>query len=173
LAASAIRHPADPLDLVLSVDQRVEALALVAALADPPRLTKVDATGQLANDEQVESGDQLRLEARRVDQLRPGLGGPEVGEDPELGAQPQQTPLGAQIRGKLVPLRPPHGGQQQCVRLACEPERRLRQRIPGLVVGLSSDRRLFDLDVELARGPQGLEQLDGLGRDLRTDPIAR
>src|SRR5207247_135890 len=57
----------DALDLSLAVDFRVDApAASVGQGLDPARRAEIDPAGQLAHDHQIETGDEVALEARRV-----------------------------------------------------------------------------------------------------------
>ena len=95
----------DPLDLVGVVDLRVDAALLaVAEVADLLRLAEIDAAGQLADDEDVEALDQLALQRRGVGERRVDDRRPQIGEELEVLAQPEQPRLGAHVVGNARPI---------------------------------------------------------------------
>ena len=59
----------------------------VGCRAPPTRLTKIDVTGQFSNNQDVQSGHQLGLEAGGINQLRVANGRAEVGKQSEVLAQ--------------------------------------------------------------------------------------
>ena len=65
-------EPDDPPDLRLRVRQRVERRSLPGRPGRLAALAEVDAAGELADDEQVDAVEELRLERRRGDERRDG-----------------------------------------------------------------------------------------------------
>ncbi len=76
LARRVERHPRDPLDLHDRIAHRVERRAPV--FREPARLAEVQPAGQLAHDEQVGAGSELRLERPRFRGAGPDLRRPQV-----------------------------------------------------------------------------------------------
>src|SRR5206468_13106805 len=71
----------DALDLSLAVDSRVDApAASVGQGLDPARRAEIDPAGQLAHDHQIETGDEVALEARRVGKRIEHHRRPQIGE---------------------------------------------------------------------------------------------
>ena len=62
--------------------------------AEAARLAEVEVAGELAQDHEVEAGDDFGLERRGVRQLGEQERGPEVGEQVEVLAQAQQAAPG-------------------------------------------------------------------------------
>ena len=97
----------DALDLVGVVDLGIDcALLAVAEIGDGFRLAEIDPAGQLAHDHDVEAFDQFALEAGSI---RPApdstTAGPQIGEQPEVLAQPQQPGFRPHLIGHAVPFR--------------------------------------------------------------------
>src|SRR5262249_37149640 len=106
----------DALDLGLAIDFGVDAPAApVGQGLDPARRAEIDPAGQLAYDHQLETGDELTLEARRVGECVEYHGRTQIGEQIHLLAQPQDAALGTQLERQLVPFRPTHGAEQHGV----------------------------------------------------------
>src|SRR4029078_4646474 len=64
LARRVERNPRDAPDLALAVAHGVEAFPLAGSLANALGLAEIDVAGQLAHDQDVEPGDDLRLHRR-------------------------------------------------------------------------------------------------------------
>ena len=92
-------------DLALGVALGVDADPLVALGEDAARLAEVDAGGELADDEDVEAGDDVALERGEVGERVEALGGAEVGVEVHLLAQAQEAALGLEREVELVVLR--------------------------------------------------------------------
>ena len=96
-------------------------------IAPPPaRLAEVDVAGELAHDQEVEAGDDLRLERRRGGELRIEQRRPQVGEQRQRLADAQQALLGTQLARQRVVLRTADRAQQDRVGRLRERERRRR-----------------------------------------------
>src|SRR5690606_758394 len=76
------------------VNLRIDAAAdTIAKILNAARLPEVNAACQFAHDHDVEPADQLRLQARGIDQRIEADGRAEVGEQLEIFAKAQQAPL--------------------------------------------------------------------------------
>ena len=133
----------DALDLVGVVDLGVDgALLAVAEIGDGFRLAEIDAAGEFAQDDDIEALDHLALEARGIRKRRIDDRRPDIGEQAEVLAQPQQPRFRPRVVGHLVPFRPADGAEDHGVagvrlghglvgdRRPCA--RRSRSRRPGL-----------------------------------------
>ena len=106
----------DALDLERVVDLRVDAALLaVAEIDDLLRLAEIDAAGELAHDQDVEAFDHLLLQRRGGGERRIADRRPQIGEQLQVLAQPQQAGLGTDLVGHLVPFRPADGAEQHRV----------------------------------------------------------
>ena len=86
----------DALDLVGLVDLRVDAALLaVAKIGDGLGFAEIDATRQLTDDQDVEALDQFTFQARSLGQRRIADRRPQVGEQVQFLAQPQDGDFGA------------------------------------------------------------------------------
>ena len=115
----------DARDLAFAVAHRVEAFvarprALRAAAA---RLAEIDVAGQLADDHEVEPGDDFGLQRRRRGELRIQQRGAQVREQPERLADAEDALLGPQRARQRVVLRAADGAQQHRVGRLRERER--------------------------------------------------
>ena len=163
-AGRAERDPRDPLDLLARVDAGVRGAVGGARL-----LAEVDPAGQLAHDQQVGALDHLALQRAGVVQRRQRAHRPQVGEQAEALAQPEQALLGpglgrvgacptwARRRPPAAPRRRP-GRRRASHRSARCRGRRSRRRRTGA--------RLVEV------GADGVEHLDRGGDDLGADPVA-
>ncbi len=95
----------DAVDLMRRVNLRIYP-ALLAALErhDLLRLAEIDATGELAHDEDVEAFDELALQGACIRECRIADRGTQVGEQVEILAQAQKARFGAMLIGDVVPL---------------------------------------------------------------------
>jgi hypothetical protein len=96
---------ADAADFRLAVDHGVEADALAVFLAHAARLAEVDVAGQLADDQDVQAGNDLRLQCRGIGQFRVENGRAQVGEQVQILADAEQAALRAFFTRQAVPLR--------------------------------------------------------------------
>ena len=106
-------------------------------------LAEVDVAGQLADDQDVQAGNQLGLEAGGVHQLFVANGGAEVGEQAQVLAQAQNGLLGAQRAVQLVVLPVAHGAEQHGVGFFGELQRGFGQRVAVGLVGGTADQGGF------------------------------
>ena len=94
-----MRHAAD---FRLAVQHRVKALPLaVIQRADAARLAEIDVAGQLAQDHDIQAGNQLRLQAGCIGQLGIYQRRAQVGEQPQTLADAQQPLFGRSGRGNV------------------------------------------------------------------------
>ena len=150
----------------------VEAFVLAVGVgATAARLTEVDVAGQLAKDEDVEPGNDLRLERGGRRQRFIGQGRTQVGEQAQVLADAEDAALGPQLAWQVVVLRPAHGTHENGIGGA---GRLLRGFGIGAAFGI--DRRA----AQQAERPtqvfafmfQQFQHLDRLGDDLGADAVA-
>ena len=163
----------DPLDLVGVVDLGVDgALLAVAEVADLLGLAEIDAAGELADDQDVEPVDQLALERRGVGERRIADRRPEIGEELQILAEPQEPGLGAHVVGHLVPFRPAHRAEEHRVGGERLLHGRVGDRLAVSVIGRAADEVLLVFE---AVRPVLVEPGDHplhLGHHLRPDAVA-
>src|SRR5581483_6450546 len=160
----------DALDLGLAVAHGVEALAPARGeRADAARLAEIDVARQLAQDQDVETRDDLGPERRGFGQLGIDDRRPQVREQPELLAQAQQRLLGTLRALERVPARAADRSEQDRVGRFRERERRFGQRVAARFVARPADGRFLEVEPQTEL-PQDLQRL---GDDLRPDAVAR
>ncbi|MPN05572.1 hypothetical protein SDC9_152823 [bioreactor metagenome] len=131
------------------------------------RLAEVDVAGQLADDEDIQTRDQLGLEAGCTDQLLVADRRAEVGKQAQALAQAEDGLLGAQRAVELVVLPVAHGAEQDRVGFLGQLEGGLGQRVAVRVVGGAADEGRFHLQIQV----QGVEHLHCFCDDFRADAI--
>ena len=117
-------------DLGLRVEERVERLASRGPLMGLTTLTEVDATGQLADDEHVHALDEVGPKGRRRRERGLGDDRAQVREEPERLAEREEPLLGADGRGRVVPLRSTDRPQEDRIRLAADGQVLVADRRP-------------------------------------------
>ena len=86
-----------------------------AASAERDALAEIDPARQLANHEDVDAFELLRLQRRGGRELRHGRHGAEIREQAERLADREQALLGAVLHGNVGPLRTADGAEQDAV----------------------------------------------------------
>ena len=158
--------------LLIGVAHGIEAFAHPALeLADAARPAEVDVAGQLAHDQDIEPGHHLGSERGGIRELGENRRGPQVGEQIELLAEPEDRVLGAFFARQRVVTRTPDRAEQDGIGLCRELQRRFGQRITRGVVGRAADGRLLDLERKAPPLQRG-EHLDRFGNDFRADAVA-
>ena len=159
-------------DLGLRVRQRVAGGTCSRLPCRLLALPEVDAAGQLADDQQVDAGEELRPERRRRDE--PGMDGdrPQVRVQPQLAAQREQALLRADGRRRVVPLRPADRAEQDRVVLAGPGDVLGSDRDAVRVDRVAAGRDVAPVDLEAERRPGGVEHAPPRGDDLRPDPVS-
>ncbi len=113
LAGQLKGQSGDAFDLRFAVDVGIETFPLtVFPGANTPGFPKIDASGQLPDDQDVQASDQLCFQAGSRRQLRKENGRPQVGKQIEISTYRQQAALGPVPRGQAIPLGATHGAQQ-------------------------------------------------------------
>ena len=164
----------DAADLALAVRQRVvrHALTVLQYLA-LARLSEVDTAGQLAHDQDIQPGNDFRLERRGIGQLRIEQRRAQIAEQPQLGADLQQAALGTNGRIDGVPLRSADGAQQDGVSGTSTLQGLIGQRHAVLVDSRTTELVVAQLEAQLKLVIGQLQHLDRLGHDFRANTIAR
>src|SRR5690606_21335951 len=115
LARDLEGEPDDAADLVLVVDEGVEAEALAVADVAALGLAEVDAARELTDEEQVDVLRALGLERRGVLEAGDHLHGADVREEAEVLAHAEQTLLRANGGAGVVPLGASDGAEEDRV----------------------------------------------------------
>ncbi len=102
----------------------------------------------------------------RVEQCRT-----QVTEQPQLGANLQQTALGTNGRIDLVPLRASHRAKQNGIGSTCTRKGFVGQRHAIFVDRCATQLVIAQLEVQLELVIGQLQNFDRLGHDLRADTI--
>ena len=150
------RDMRDAFDLGARVAHGVEGFvaaleSAVGRLAAPARLAEIDVAGQLANDQQIEAGDQLGLQARRMRQLGIADRRTQVGEQPELLAQARIACSGRRARSSWSYFQSPTAPNSTASAAWASCKRRFGQRMAVRFVGRAADRRGLDLQRQVER----------------------
>ena len=99
-------------------------------------LAEVNVAGQFTDDENIQAGNQLGLEAGGAHQLLVANGRAEVGKQAEVFAQAQNGLLGAELALELVVLPVAYGAEQHSVGFLGQFEGGFGQ---GVAVGIVGD----------------------------------
>jgi hypothetical protein len=165
--------PRDALDLVGVVDLGVDrALLAVAQIGDGLGLAEIDAAGELAQDDDVEPFHHLALEARGFGERRVAHRRPDVGEQAEVLAQPQQARLRAHVIRHRVPFRPADRAEDHRVGGLGLGHRVVGDRDAVGVVAAAAHQPLFGLEAVGAAIVEEPDDLLHLGHHFGTDAVA-
>ena len=153
LARRLERDVGDALDLRARVAHRVEGLVgagerAVGRRATAARLAEVDVAGELADDQDVEAGDHLGLQARGVrSSSRVADRRAEVGEQAERPCAGRGSPARAAARARACRTSSRRPRRTAPRRLPCASvERRFGQRMAVRLVGGAADQRRLGLE---------------------------
>ena len=135
-------------------------------------LAEVQAAGELAEDQAVDALEQLRLERRRVDELRLDGDRAQVRVQPEAAAEREQRLLRADRGVRVVPLRPADRAEQHGVGVTARLDVLGPAGRPVRVDRRAADRELLPREAEPEPGTDRFEDVDRPGDDLRAHPVA-
>ena len=132
------------------------------------RLAKINITRQLADDEDVQTGHQLGLQAGRVHQFFVADGGAEVGKQAEVFAQTQNGLFGAQwaVEGVVFPVA--NSAKQNRIGFFGQLQGALGQRVTMGVVSRATHQGAFHLEFQVQR----IQDLDGLRDDFGANAVS-
>ena len=160
----------DTLDLSLCIDHRVDREA--GLLVPGARLAEVEASEQLADEEDVDSCDDFGLEHRVICERVEGEAGAEVGEAAERGANVEQAGLGAGGGRKVVELVVTDGAEQNGVGGEREVEGRRGQGSAVGGDGYSAEQAFGKGEVVAAELGYRFEDADGFVGDFGADAVS-
>ena len=164
----------DALDLGRGVDLGVDAAALaIRQRLDAARLAEIDPAGEFADDQDIQSGDQLGLERGRLGERGEHDRRAQIGEQLEVLPEPQQAGLGPDVEIDTVPLGSAAGAQQHRVGLHRRRQRRLGQRHAMGVDGGAADQILGDVEGRLAGTRHPVDHAADLAHHFGADAVAR
>ena len=166
------RDPCHPADFAGGIDMGVDPAPGVPFARHAAGLAEIDAAGQLANEQDIEAGDDLGLERRRVDQRGEGPRRAQVGEYAHAGAQGQQPCLGPHGIRLPGPLRPADRAHQHRIGGLGGSKRCRRQRHPVDIDCRAAEARLGHDDIESGGGVQLLDDTRRLTRHFGADAVA-
>src|SRR6185369_10224316 len=135
----------------------------------PARLPEVDVARELADDQDVQAGDQFGFEAGRAYQLLITDRRPQVGEQAQVLAQAEHGLLRAQRPVELVVFPVAYRAEQHRVGVLGQLEGGFGQRMPMRLVGGAAHQRGFHLELQV----QHLEDLHRFRDDFGADAVAR
>ncbi len=157
----------------LGIDLGIDAApGAVGHRLDPARVAEIDAAGQFAHDHQIEAGDQLALQARRVGERLEHHRRAQIGEQIHFLAQAQEAALGAQLERQGLPFRAADRAEQHGVAGQRLVERAIGQRHAVGVVGGTADQPLGDFEAGDMAAIEKFGDAQDLAHDLRADAVA-
>ena len=133
---------------------------------------KVDAAGQLPQDQDVHAGDPLRLQGRIGRHGGRNLDGAEVGEQAEAFAQAENRFFRANFRRDVVPFRPADSAEQHGVGSFGRRNGRFRQGNAKFVDGSAASQVRRAGAFHVRPGGGGMQDRDRRRSDFRTDAVA-
>ena len=140
----AEREAHDAADLLVGVLERVDRARAPADRLAEARLAEVEAAGELADEEDVDARDAVRLQRRRAGEGRVHAHRAEVRVEAERLAEPEEALLGAHLGARVVPLRAADGAEQDRVGALAGRERLRRERVARRVDGRAADEVLLE-----------------------------
>ena len=163
----------DALDFVGVVDLRVDgALLAIAEVGDGFRFAEINAAGEFAQNDDIETVHDFPLERRGIGERRIADRGTDVGEQAQILAQPQQPRFGAFVVGHLVPLRPADGTEDDRVcGLGLVHGGVGDRHLMGVVAG-AANKSFFGLERAHAVGVHPRDELFDFSHHFGADAIA-
>ena len=159
----------DAAHFVLGIGHEVIALAAAIIERADRLLAEIDIAIELAHDQDVDGAGNLWPQCGEV--LQPGEhgGGPEVGEQAQRRAQPQDRLFGPQVSGQRIARRIAHRAEQHRIGTLGQLQRGGRQRVAVRLVGRAAHRTFADLD---AGQGQRIQHAAGFHHDFRADAVS-
>ena len=163
--------PRNALHFWRAVLHGVEALIeTFSRFASSTRFAKVDVPGELPENQDIQTSNDLGLERRRCCQFFIGQRGPQISEQLQVLANPQNAALRSQFARKLVVLGAAHGPHENGIRFTRCLLGRLRIRRTLLINGDAAEQAVTPFDF-LTTGAQYFQHTLGLGQDFGADTI--
>ena len=162
----------DARDLVLVVDHRVHGPPRSLRPLAPARLAEVDPARQLAHDQHVDAVDDLGPQRRGVDERREDRRRPQVREEPERLADPEQPLLRPHVHRHRIPFRSADGAEQDRAALAAGLDDLVAQRRAVFVDRAAADQLGLELELDAELLARRHEHALRLLRHLGPDPVA-
>ena len=135
--------------------------------AAAPRLAEIDVTSQFADDQNVQTCNQFRFQARGTHQLFVTNGRAEIGKQSKVFAQAQNRLFGAQWAVKFVVLPVTHGTKQHGIGCFGQSQGGFRQGVAVRFIRGTAYQCGFHLQVQI----QGAQHLDRFGNDFSANPV--
>ena len=139
----------------------------IGRAAAAARLAKIHIAGELTDDQDVQSGNQLGFETGSPHQFLVADGRTEIGVQAQRLAQTQNRLLGAQVALQYIVLPVAHGAKQHRVGFFGERQRGGRQRVAVFFVGSAAHVGRF----HFKRQPQRTQHFDRFGHDFGADAV--
>ncbi len=175
-AAALLRHiegdAGDAADLPFRVAFHIVGGRPVGCVRLRAVRSEVDAAGQLPHDEDIQALPyDLGLQRGGIGQLRKDHGRPQVGEEAQLLAQPQERTLRTLVAGHIVPFGAAHRREQHGIAGPARIQRLSGQTGAHGVDGRAARQDLHIVEVMAEFGGDGVQDLQGLAGDLRADAV--
>ena len=140
------RDTADTADFLGRVDLRVHAAALAICQGlDAAGLAEIDATGQFADEQDIEPGDKFALQAGRIGKRIEADRGTQVSEQVHVLAQPQQAGFRAHVIADIIPLRTADSTEQHGIGINRNVHGFVGNRFAMRFVGRTADQVFGDV----------------------------
>ena len=174
LARQLERHARDALDLARGIALGVEpALLAVGQRLDAARLAEIDAAGALAHDHQVKAAHHVGLQRRGIDQRIEHDRGPQIGEQVEFLAQPQDRQLRAKLESKLLPFRSTDRAEQDGIGILRLLHRLVGDRRAARIDRGAAHQIVRDVERDHAAAVHPVDDATHLAHHLGADAVAR
>ncbi len=172
-AIEEISDARDPLDLRAAVAERVDGDLIPRHVSlDAARGAEIEASGQLAHDEQIGAAHDFGAKRRGRDEGIKQDGGAKIGEDAQTPPQLQQPRLGLE-RGRIrIEFRSADGAKEHGIALKTPLSRPIGERHARFPKGDSTDREIGQLEPMAEQFLDRAQDLDGLRDHLRPNAIA-
>ena len=149
----------------------IDTNAIAFFAQDAARLSKINVTRQLADDHQIQPGDNFRFERRGIGQFRKNNCRSQIREKIALFAQAKNGLFGPMFAWQRIVFWPADRTKQYRIGVLRKLQGRGGQWMPMLVVGRTADHRRFCFDFQTV-ATQYLEHLECLGHNFGADAIA-
>ncbi len=172
LAGQLKGYLADTGDFPVMINHRVTAYACAVFHGYAARFTKVDVTGQLTHDHDIQTCDDIALQSRGLGQRIKAQRGAEIGKQAQLLADAEQAALRAHRIIQRLPFRAADRTEQDGIGLMCFLQRLGGQGGAGLVIGRAADERMLRFELHAAVGGEPAKDFHSFANDFRANAVA-
>jgi hypothetical protein len=170
LAASRARELAGATHDAFHFDHAVAA-QVAGVIRAALLVAEIDAAGQLAHDQQVHAGEQMRLDRCRAKCGRMRCHRTQVGVKAQCLAQGEQALFRAHAGVRVRPLRPAHRTQQYGIGVLAGVQRLLRQRRAAGINGGAANQVMLEVEAMAEVACHRSQHVNGGCGDFRTNAV--